>query len=109
MTRLVLPRLGGLADGTASGLSVPGASGGADGRVEAARGELASARSGLESARGVASDARARVAAAEGADVDGALRALSDAEASLGVARADAQAAGVAGVTSVSAGVPSPA
>lgn len=98
-----------VADGTASGLSVPGASGGADGRVEAARGELASARSGLESARGVASDARARVAAAEGADVDGALRALSDAEASLGVARADAQAAGVAGVTSVSAGVPSPA
>lgn len=98
-----------VADGTASGLSVPGASVGADGRVEAARGELASARSGLESARGVASDARARVAAAEGADVDGALRALSDAEASLGVARADAQAAGVAGVTSVSAGVPSPA
>lgn len=98
-----------VADDTASGLSVPGASGGADGRVEAARGELASARSGLESARGVASDARARVAAAEGADVDGALRALSDAEASLGVARADAQAAGVAGVTSVSAGVPSPA
>lgn len=98
-----------VADGTASGLSVPGASGVADGRVEAARGELASARSGLESARGVASDARARVAAAEGADVDGALRALSDAEASLGVARADAQAAGVTGVTSVSAGVPSPA
>ena len=98
-----------VADGTASGLSVPGASGGADGRVEAARGELASARSGLESARGVASDARERVAAAEGADVDGALRALSDTEASLGVARADAQAAGVAGVTSVSAGVPSPA
>lgn len=98
-----------VADGTASGLSVPGASGGADGRVEAARGELASARSGLESARGVASDARARVVADESADVDGALRALSDAEASLGVARADAQAAGVAGVTSVSAGVPSPA
>ena len=98
-----------VADGTASGLSVPGASGGADGRVEAARGEIASARSGLESARGVASDARARVVADESADVDGALRALSDAEASLGVARADAQAAGVAGVTSVSAGVPSPA
>lgn len=98
-----------VADGTASGLSVPGASGGADGRVEAARGELASARSGLESARGVASDARTRVVADESADVDGALRALSDAEASLGVARADAQAAGVAGVTSVSAGVPSPA
>lgn len=98
-----------VADGTASGLRVPGVSGGADGRVEAARGELASARSGLESARGVASDARARVAADESADVDGALRALSDAEAALGVARADAQATGVTGVTSVSAGVPSPA
>lgn len=98
-----------VADGTATGLSVPGASGGADGRVEAARGELSSARSGLDAARGVASDARARVAADESADVDGALRALSDAEAALGVARADAQAAGVAGVTSVSAGVPSPA
>lgn len=98
-----------VADGTASGLRVPGMSGGADGRVEAARGELASARSGLESARGVAADARARVAADESADVDGALRALSDAEAALGVARADAQAAGVTGVTSVSAGVPSPA
>jgi len=98
-----------VADGTASGLRVPGVSGGADGRVEAARGELASARSGLESARGVATDARARVAADESADVDGALRALSDAEAALGAARADAQAAGVAGVTSVSAGVPSPA
>ena len=98
-----------VADGTASGLSIPGASGGTDGRVEAARGELSSARSGLEAARGVASDARARVAADESADVDGALRALSDAEAALGVARADAQAAGVAGVTSVSAGAPSPA
>lgn len=98
-----------VADGTASGLRVPGVSGGADGRVEAARGELASARSGLESARGVAADARARVAADESADVDGALRALSDAEAALGAARADAQATGVAGVTSVSAGVPSPA
>ena len=98
-----------VADGTASGLRIPGVSGGADGRVEAARGELASARSGLESARGVAADARARVAADESADVDGALRALSDAEAALGVARADAQAAGVTGVTSVSAGVPSPA
>ena len=98
-----------VADGTASGLRVPGVSGGADGRVEAARGELASARSGLESARGVASDARARVAAAEGADVDGALQALGEAEAALGAARADAQAAGVTGVTSVSAGVPSPA
>lgn len=98
-----------VADGTASGLRVPGVSGGADGRVEAARGELASARSGLESARGVAADARARVAADESADVDGALRALSDAEAALGVARADAQATGVTGVTSVSAGVPSPA
>lgn len=98
-----------VADGTASGLRVPGVSGGADGRVEATRGELASARSGLESARGVAADARARVAADESADVDGALRALSDAEATLGVARADAQATGVTGVTSVSAGVPSPA
>lgn len=98
-----------VADGTAFGLSIPGASGGADGRVEAARGELASARSSLESARGGASDASARVAADESADVDGALRALSDAEAALGVARADAQATGVAGVTSVSAGVPSPA
>lgn len=98
-----------VADDTASGLSVPGASGGADGRVEAARGELSSARSDLEAARGGVSAASARVAAAEGADVDGALRALSDAEAALGVARADAQAAGVTGVTSVSAGVPSPA
>lgn len=98
-----------VADGTASGLSVPGASGGADGRVEAARGELASARSVLEAARSSVSDASARVAADESADVDGALRALSDAEAALGVARADAQAAGVTGVTSVSAGVPSPA
>ena len=98
-----------VADGTASGLRVPGVSGGADGRVEAARGELASARSGLESARGVAADARARVAAAEGADIDGALQALGEAESALGAARADAQAAGVAGVTSVSAGVPSPA
>lgn len=98
-----------VADGTASGLSIPGASGGTDGRVEAARGELSSARSGLEAARGVASDARARVAADESADVDGALRALGEAEAALGAARADAQAAGVTGVTSVSAGVPSPA
>lgn len=98
-----------VADGTASGLSVPGVSGDTTGRVEEARSELASARSGLEAARGVASDARARVAADESADVDGALRALSDAEAALGVARSDAQAAGVAGVTSVSAGVPSPA
>lgn len=98
-----------VADGTASGLSIPGASGGTDGRVEATRGELASARSVLEAARSGVSDASARVAADESADVDGALRALSDAEAALGVARADAQAAGVAGVTSVSAGVPSPA
>lgn len=98
-----------VADGTASGLSIPGASGDTTGRVESARGELASARSGLESARGVASDARARVASDESADVGGALRALSDAEAALGAARADAQAAGVTGVTSVSAGVPSPA
>ena len=98
-----------VADGTASGLRVPGASGGADGRVEAARGELSSARSSLESARGGVSAASARVSADEAADVDGALRALSDAEAALGVARADAQAAGVTGVTSVSAGVPSPA
>lgn len=98
-----------VADGTASGLSIPGASGGADGRVEAARGELASARSSLEAARGGVSAASARVVADESADVDGALRALSDVEAALGVARADAQAAGVVGVTSVSAGVPSPA
>ena len=98
-----------VADGTAAGLSVPGVSGDTTGRVEAARGELSSARSVLELARGVASDARARVVADESADVDGALRALSDAEAALGVARADAQAAGVAGVTSVSAGAASPA
>lgn len=98
-----------VADGTASGLRVPGASGGADGRVEAARGELSSARSSLEAARGGVSAASARVSADEAADVDGALRALSDAEAALGAARADAQAAGVTGVTSVSAGVPSPA
>ena len=98
-----------VADGTAAGLSVPGASGGADGRVEAARSELSSARSGLEAARSGLSAASARVVADESADVDGALRALSDAEAALGAARADAQAVGVAGVTSVSAGVPSPA
>lgn len=98
-----------VADGTDAGLSVPGASGGADGRVEAARSELSSARSGLEAARSGVSDASARVVADEAADVDGALRALSDAEAALGMARADAQAAGVVGVTSVSAGVPSPA
>lgn len=98
-----------VADDTASGLSVPGASGGADGRVEAARGELSSARSDLEAARGGVSAASARVAAAEGADVDGALQALSEAESALGAARADAQAAGVASVASVSAGVPSPA
>ena len=95
-------------DGTAFGLSIPGASGGADGRVEAARGELSSAHSGLEAARSGVSAASARVAADEAADVDGALRALSEAESALGVARADAQAAGVASVTSVSAGVPSP-
>lgn len=98
-----------VADGTTTGLSVPGVSGGADGRVEAARGELSSARSVLELARGVVSDARARVVADESADVDGALRALNGAEAALGVARADAQAAGVVGVTSVSAGAASPA
>jgi len=63
----------------------------------------------LEAARGGVSAASARVAAAEGADVDGALQALSEAESALGAARADAQAAGVASVTSVSAGVPSPA
>lgn len=96
-----------VADGTASGLRVPGAYDGADGRVEAARGELASARSVLDAARSGVSAASARVAADESSDVDGALRALSDAEAALGVARADAQAAGVSGVTSVSAGVPS--
>lgn len=98
-----------VADGTTTGLSVPGVSGDTTGRVEAARGELSSARSVLELARGVVSDARARVVADESADVDGALRALNGAEAALGVARADAQAAGVTGVTSVSAGVPSPA
>lgn len=97
-----------VADGTLDGVAVP-ASPGAGARVESARDALLAARSDVESARSVASDARARVAAAEGADVDGALRALSDAEAALGVARADAQAAGVAGVTSVPAGVPSPA
>lgn len=97
-----------VADGTLDGVAVP-ASPGAGARVESARDALLAARSDVESARGVAYDARARVAAAEGADVDGALRTLSDAEAALGVARADAQAAGVAGVTSVSAGIPSPA
>ena len=97
-----------VADGTLDGVAVP-ASPGAGARVESARDALSAARSDVESARGVASDARARVAAAEGADVDGALQALSEAEAALGAARADAQAAGVTGVTSVSAGVPSPA
>lgn len=97
-----------VADGTLDGVAVP-ASPGAGARIESARNALSAARSDVESARGVASDARARVAAAEGADVDGALQALGEAEAALGAARADAQAAGVAGVTSVSAGVPSPA
>lgn len=97
-----------VADGTLDGVAVP-ASPGAGARVESARVALSAARSDVESARGVASDARARVAAAEGADVDGALQALVEAEAALGAARADAQAAGVTGVTSVSAGVPSPA
>lgn len=97
-----------VADGTLDGVAVP-ASPGAGARIESARDALSAARSDVESARGVASDARARVAAAEGADVDGALQALGEAEAALGAARADAQAAGVAGVTSVSAGVPSPA
>lgn len=97
-----------VADGTLDGVAVP-ASTGAGARIESARNALSAARSDVESARGVASDARARVAAAEGADVDGALQALGEAEAALGAARADAQAAGVAGVTSVSAGVPSPA
>lgn len=97
-----------VADGTLDGVAVP-ASPGAGARVESARNALSAARSDVESARGVASDARARVAAAEGADVDGALQALGEAESALGAARADAQAAGVAGVTSVSAGVPSPA
>lgn len=97
-----------VADGTLDGVAVP-ASPGAGARVESARDALSAARSDVESARGIASDARARVAAAEGADVDGALQALGEAESALGVARADAQAAGVAGVTSVSAGVPSPA
>lgn len=97
-----------VADGTLDGVAVP-ASPGAGARVESARDALSSARSDVESARGVASDARARVAADESADVDGALQALGEAESTLGAARADAQAAGVAGVTSVSAGVPSPA
>ena len=97
-----------VADGTLDGVAVP-ASPGASARVESARVALSAARSDVESARGVASDARARVAAAEGADVDGALQALGEAESALGAARADAQAAGVTGVTSVSAGVPSPA
>ena len=97
-----------VADGTLDGVAVP-ASPGASERIESARNALSAARSDVESARGVASDARARVAAAEGADVDGALQALGEAEAALGAARADAQAAGVASVTSVSAGVPSPA
>lgn len=97
-----------VADGTLDGVAVP-ASPGAGARIESARNALSAARSDVESARGVASDARARVAAAEGADVDGALQALGEAESALGAARADAQAAGVTGVTSVSAGVPSPA
>lgn len=97
-----------VADGTLDGVAVP-ASTGAGARIESARNALSAARSDVESARGVASDARARVAAAEGADVDGALQALGEAESALGAARADAQAADVAGVTSVSAGVPSPA
>lgn len=97
-----------VADGTLDGVAVP-ASPGAGARIESARDALSAARSDVESARGVASDARARVAAAEGADVDGALQALGEAESALGAARADVQAAGVAGVTSVSAGVPSPA
>lgn len=97
-----------VADGTLDGVAVP-ASPGAGARIESARDALSAARSDVESARGVASDARARVAAAEGADVDGALQALGEAEAALGAARADAQAAGMTGVTFVSAGVPSPA
>lgn len=97
-----------VADGTLDGVAVP-ASPGAVARVESARVALSAARSDMESARGVASDARARVAADESADVDGALQALGEAESALGAARADAQAAGVAGVTSVSAGIPSPA
>lgn len=97
-----------VADGTLDGVAVP-ASPGAGARVESARDALSAARSDVESARGVAFDARARVAAADGADVDGALQALGEAEAALGAARTDAQAAGVTGVTSVSAGVPSPA
>lgn len=97
-----------VADGTLDGVAVP-ASPGAGERIESARNALSAARSDVESARGVAADARARVAAAEGADVDGALQALGEAEAALGAARADAQATGVTGVTSVSAGVPSPA
>ena len=97
-----------VADGTLDGVAVP-ASPGAGARVESARDALSAARFDVESARGVASDARARVAADESADVDGTLRALGEAEAALDAARADAQAAGVTGITSVSAGVPSPA
>lgn len=97
-----------VADGTLDGVAVP-ASPGAGARIESARNALSAARSDVESARGVASDSRARVAAAEGADVDGALQALGEAEAALGAVRADAQAAGVSGITSVSSGVASPA
>lgn len=98
-----------VADGTLDGLRVPAAPGGDGARVSAARDSLSAARSALDAARSGVSAASARVSAGEAADVDGALQALGEAESALGAARADAQAAGVSGVTSVSAGVPSPA
>ena len=98
-----------VADGTLDGLRVPAAPGGDGARVSAARDNLSSARSALDTARSGVSAASARVSAGEAADVDGALQALGEAESALGAARADAQAAGVSGVTSVSAGVASPA
>ena len=98
-----------VADGTLDGLRVPAAPGGDGARVSAARDSLSAARSALDAARSGVSAASARVSAGEAADVDGALQALGEAESTLGAARADAQAAGVAGVTSVSSGVASPA
>ena len=98
-----------VADGTLDGLRVPAAPGGEGARVSAARDSLSAARSALDAARSGVSAASARVSAGEAADVDGALQALGEAESALGAARADAQAAGVSGVTSVSAGVASPA
>jgi uncharacterized protein YkwD len=98
-----------VADGTLDGLRVPAAPGGDGARVSAARDSLSAARSALDAARSGVSAASARVSAGEAADVDGALQALGEAESALGAARADAQAAGVTGVTSVSSGVASPA